>query len=83
VLEHDLLEAIVALPTDTFCNTGIATCVWILSNPKVGYKIPFNHHCCVFEPPLPLARAGKGQVLQCNIQVKVPKSKEGRAKNKI
>jgi len=34
VLENDLLEAIVALPTDMFYNTGIATYVWILSNKK-------------------------------------------------
>ena len=34
VLENDVLEAIVALPTDLFYNTGIATYVWILSNRK-------------------------------------------------
>jgi type I restriction enzyme M protein len=34
VLENDLLEAIVALPTDMFYNTGISTYVWILSNRK-------------------------------------------------
>ena len=34
ILEHDLLEAIVALPTDMFYNTGIATYIWILSNKK-------------------------------------------------
>ncbi|MEH6650611.1 MAG: N-6 DNA methylase [Motiliproteus sp.] len=34
ILEADLLEAIVALPTDIFYNTGIATYVWILSNKK-------------------------------------------------
>ncbi len=34
VLESDLLEAIVALPTDMFYNTGIATYVWVLSNKK-------------------------------------------------
>jgi len=34
LLEHDLVEAIVALPTDMFYNTGIATYVWILSNRK-------------------------------------------------
>lgn len=34
VLESDLVEAIVALPTDMFYNTGIATYVWILSNRK-------------------------------------------------
>jgi len=34
VLESDLLEAIVGLPTDMFYNTGIATYVWIISNRK-------------------------------------------------
>ena len=34
ILEADLLEAIVALPTDMFYNTGISTYVWVLSNKK-------------------------------------------------
>ena len=34
ILENDLLEGIIALPTDMFYNTGIATYVWILSNRK-------------------------------------------------
>ena len=34
LLQNDLVEAIVALPTDMFYNTGIATYVWILSNHK-------------------------------------------------
>lgn len=34
ILEADLLESIIALPTDMFYNTGIATYVWILSNKK-------------------------------------------------
>ncbi len=36
ILEADLLEAIVALPTDMFYNTGIATYVWVLSNKKTA-----------------------------------------------
>ena len=38
VLESDLLEAIVALPTDMFYNTGIATYVWVLSNKKTAER---------------------------------------------
>ena len=38
ILEADLLEAIVALPTDMFYNTGIATYVWILSNKKADER---------------------------------------------
>ncbi|MEE2651793.1 MAG: class I SAM-dependent DNA methyltransferase [Pseudomonadota bacterium] len=34
ILENDLLETIIALPTDMFYNTGIATYVWVLSNHK-------------------------------------------------
>ena len=34
VLENDLCEAIVGLPTDMFYNTGIATYVWVISNRK-------------------------------------------------
>jgi type I restriction enzyme M protein len=34
ILEHDWLEALVALPEQLFYNTGIATYVWILSNRK-------------------------------------------------
>lgn len=34
ILDKDLLEAIIALPTDLFYNTGIATYVWILSKNK-------------------------------------------------
>lgn len=35
IIEHDWLEAIVALPTDMFYNTGIATYIWLLTNRKV------------------------------------------------
>ncbi len=38
ILETDLLEAIVALPTDMFYNTGISTYIWILSNKKAGER---------------------------------------------
>lgn len=34
MIESDLIEAIIALPTDLFYNTGIATYVWILSKNK-------------------------------------------------
>jgi len=34
VLENDLVEAIIGLPTDMFYNTGISTYIWILSNKK-------------------------------------------------
>ena len=34
VLENDLVEAIIGLPSDMFYNTGIANYVWILSNRK-------------------------------------------------
>ena len=34
VVENDLVEAIIALPTDMFYNTGISTYIWIVSNRK-------------------------------------------------
>ncbi|MBP7113290.1 MAG: SAM-dependent DNA methyltransferase [Nitrosomonas sp.] len=38
VLENDLVEAIIGLPTDMFYNTGISTYVWILSNRKLEHR---------------------------------------------
>lgn len=38
ILENDWLEAIIALPTDLFYNTGIGTYVWVLSNHKDGLR---------------------------------------------
>lgn len=34
LLESDLIEAIIAMPTDLFYNTGIATYIWVLSKNK-------------------------------------------------
>uniref|UniRef100_UPI00248E5EBB type I restriction-modification system subunit M n=1 Tax=Anaerobiospirillum succiniciproducens TaxID=13335 RepID=UPI00248E5EBB len=34
LLENDLIEAIIALPTDMFYNTDIATYIWVLSKNK-------------------------------------------------
>lgn len=34
IIENDLLDCIVGMPTDLFYNTGIATYIWILSNRK-------------------------------------------------
>ncbi|TXK11130.1 type I restriction-modification system subunit M [Microbacterium wangchenii] len=39
VLERDLLEAIIALPTDMFYNTGIATYIWVLSTKKHAERV--------------------------------------------
>ncbi|MGH8552872.1 MAG: HsdM family class I SAM-dependent methyltransferase, partial [Methylococcales bacterium] len=38
MIENDWVEAIVALPTDLFYNTGIQTYVWILSNRKPEHR---------------------------------------------
>lgn len=38
MLENDLVEAIIGLPTDMFYNTGISTYVWILSNHKPEHR---------------------------------------------
>jgi len=38
VLENDMLEAIIGLPTDMFYNTGISTYVWIVTNRKPAHR---------------------------------------------
>jgi type I restriction enzyme M protein len=38
IIEHDWLEAIVALPEQMFYNTGIGTFVWVLSNRKEAHR---------------------------------------------
>ncbi|MEH2481920.1 type I restriction enzyme M protein [Nitrobacteraceae bacterium AZCC 2146] len=38
LLENDLVEAIIGLPTDMFYNTGISTYVWIVSNRKPSQR---------------------------------------------
>lgn len=38
LLEADLIETIIGLPTDMFYNTGIATYVWVLSNKKTDER---------------------------------------------
>lgn len=38
LLENDLVEAIVALPTEIFFRTGIATYLWLLSNKKPAHR---------------------------------------------
>ncbi|WP_339205252.1 class I SAM-dependent DNA methyltransferase [Paenibacillus sp. FSL K6-3182] len=38
LLENDLIEAIIALPTDIFFRTNIATYLWILSNKKTEHR---------------------------------------------
>lgn len=34
IIEHDLLEAIIAMPEKDFYNTGIGTYIWIVTNRK-------------------------------------------------
>lgn len=34
IIEQDMLEAVIGLPTDMFYNTGISTYIWVLSNHK-------------------------------------------------
>lgn len=39
LLEHDLLEAIIALPNDMFYNTGIPTYIFIIANRKAAHRV--------------------------------------------
>lgn len=36
--EHDWLDAIIQLPTDSFMNTGISTYIWIFDKDKPSYR---------------------------------------------
>ena len=38
IIENDYLEAIIALPTDMFYNTGISTYIWIITNQKTPQR---------------------------------------------
>jgi type I restriction enzyme M protein len=38
IIENDWLEAIIALPTDMFYNTGISTYIWIVTNKKTAQR---------------------------------------------
>ena len=38
LLENDLVEAIIGLPTDMFYNTGISTYIWIITNRKPEHR---------------------------------------------
>ncbi len=38
IIEHDWLEAIVALPEQMFYNTGIGTFIWVISNRKNSHR---------------------------------------------
>ena len=39
LIEQDLVEAIVQLPTDLFYNTGIATYIWVVTKEKNGDRL--------------------------------------------
>jgi type I restriction enzyme M protein len=38
IIEHDLLDAVVALPDQMFYNTGIYTYIWIVTNKKPAHR---------------------------------------------
>jgi type I restriction enzyme M protein len=38
IMEHDLLEALIALPEQLFYNTGIATYIWVVTNRKAAAR---------------------------------------------
>ncbi len=38
IIEHDLLECIIALPQNIFYNTGIPTYIWVLTNRKPEHR---------------------------------------------
>ncbi|MES0335242.1 MAG: class I SAM-dependent DNA methyltransferase [Candidatus Magnetobacterium sp. LHC-1] len=38
IIENDWLEAVIAMPTELFYNTGIATYIWIVTNKKPKHR---------------------------------------------
>lgn len=53
LLEQDVVEAIIALPTEIFFRTGIGTYIWILSNKKPAHrkgKVQLINATGLFEP---------------------------------
>ena len=38
VIENDLVEAVIALPTKMFYNTGLGTFIWVLTNKKAEHR---------------------------------------------
>ncbi|MEO7837897.1 MAG: class I SAM-dependent DNA methyltransferase, partial [Anaerolineales bacterium] len=38
IIENDWLEAVVAMPTEMFYNTGIATYIWLVTNRKPAHR---------------------------------------------
>ena len=38
IVEHDMLEAVVALPEQMFYNTGIGTFIWVVTNRKTAHR---------------------------------------------
>jgi type I restriction enzyme M protein len=38
IIENDWLEAVVAMPTEMFYNTGIGTYIWLVTNKKLNHR---------------------------------------------
>lgn len=53
LLEEDVVEAIIALPTEIFFRTGIGTYIWLLSNKKPSHrkgKVQLIEATALYEP---------------------------------
>src|SRR6056297_3401960 len=53
LLEEDVVEAIIALPTEIFFRTGIGTYIWLLSNKKPAHrkgKVQLIDATAMYEP---------------------------------
>lgn len=53
LVEEDVVEAIIALPTEIFFRTGIGTYIWVLSNKKPAHrkgKVQLIDATALFEP---------------------------------
>ena len=55
IIENDWLEAVIAMPTDMFYNTGIATYIWMVTNRKPKHrkgKVQLINAVDLYEPLL-------------------------------
>jgi type I restriction enzyme M protein len=81
ILEHDWLEAIVALPTDLFYNTGIATYVWVLTNRKEARrkgKVQLINATALWAPMRKSLGSKRRYLTACRISLAKPETSSSR-----
>jgi len=57
IIENDWLEAVVAMPTEMFYNTGIATYIWMVTNRKPAHRKGKVQHINAVEFAAPMRKS--------------------------